>query len=186
MGAVTSWKTMMAVTHDSDDVEGMLDSLVNKGIITSWRGGTGTMLRRQSGDAVAECMLGDLDVRPSDEEREKAERFWHGAIEGDGSMSELLLSVMRMDDAKRESYLRRYKTIERYVEEICSVHADAILLPDGTFSSNDGLRGRNQLHDWNVGFSGRFVAPLMSPRDDSPNQSPLMVRMFEYQAKTRR
>lgn len=181
---MASWKSMMTITSKSTDVEERLDTLVDEGLISDWASGGGTSLRNKDGESVPECPLRSLGAGSPDDDQAKAERFWHGAIEEDGSMSDGLLSVMRMDDEKRASYLRRYKTIDRYVEEMCSLHADAILLPDGTFSSNDGLRGANQLHDWNVRFRDAFVTPLLDKGDETP-ETELVVRTWSYRPAKR-
>lgn len=174
-------RTLLVISDADADISVSLDALVADGTISRWDDHPLGMLRNLDGQAVPECPLASLSVTPSDEDRQKAERFWHGAVERDGSMSEALLSIMRMDDAKRDGYVRRYKDIDRYVLEMCSLHADAVLLPDGRFESNDGMRGCNQLHDWNAGFCDRFVRPLLDGDGSSPDN--LVARMLAYEPK---
>lgn len=164
-------KTMLVVSPAGGSPDSLLDAAVESGAIAGWHDGAKASLRRVSdGQEVPSCPLADLSLSGNDEDILRAERFWNGAIEEDGSMSPLLLSVMRMDDSKRATYRRRYKTKERYVQEMSSVHADAVLMPDGSFVSNDGMRGRNQLHEWNVSFADRFLLPLV--RQDGTDDGP--------------
>lgn len=168
----------MVILPESRDVGSTLDALVSEQTIATWAEDPMLKFATTDGSYVSECPLSRLAVRPSDDAIDKARRFWNGAIAHDGSMSDVTLSVMRMDDGRQSSYIRRYKDIDRYVEETCSLHADAVLLPDGTFISNDGLRGVNQLHDWNMLFSDTFVRPLM-PVSASATDT-LVARMFSY------
>lgn len=154
-------KTLFVVAHADADIPSLLDGLVADGTISEWDDSSPVLLRNSmTGEAVGTCPLSGLSLAPDEEEAGKAQHFWDGAIGQDGSIPPAILRVMRIDDGRRKAYVRRYKTCERYVEETSSVHADAVLLPDGSFSSNDGLRGPNQLHDWNVGFADRFLRPL--------------------------
>lgn len=179
MGVSSAWKVLMVIADKEADVRAVLDDAVRDGTIAAWREGLTMTLRHRSGKPVSECLLSDLALDSSDDDVVRARRFWNGAIDNDGSMSTYLLSVIRMNDEKRNEYVKRYKTLDRYVQEMSSLHADAVLLPDGSFRSNDGLRGCNQLHDWSLGFCGRFIEPLLA--DESREASALMVRMFEYQ-----
>ena len=164
-------KTMFVVIDDDADIEPVLDALLVDGTISHWDESSPIMLRNSvTGEAVSTCPLPELSTATDEEELEKARHFWDGAIEQDGSISQALLGMMRIDASKRGYYVKRYKTRERYAEEVASVHADAILLPDGTFLSNDRLRGSNQLHDWNIGFADRFLRPLAEDGTDGlPN-----------------
>lgn len=127
------------------------------------------------GKATNLIALSECDLSPNLEDAGKAEAFWHGAVEGDGTMSSSLLALMRMDDDKRASYLRRYGTMDRYVDEMSRLHGDAFLSPEGEWADCLSLRGRNQLHEWNVGFVDRHILPLL-PRQDA---SDIMLAAYD-------
>lgn len=175
---IGSKKTIMVISHEGTDVAPLLDSLVADGTIAGWDDDSPLPLRSSvTGDYVTKCLLRELSLSPDNEETRKAEHFWEGAIDEDGSIAPAVLSVMRIDEAKRNAYIKRYKNMGRYVEEVTSVHADAVLLPDGSLVSNDGMRGCNQLHDWAVGFADRFIRPLA---DGGDGDDDLVARTMSY------
>ena len=158
---------MMVIAPEGADVDSMLEALVDDGVISGWEASPLVGLRNAvTGEVVGDCPLAELAMVADDEEIRKARHFWDGAIAQDGSIPPSVLRVMRIDDEARDAYVRRYGDAERYVTETTAVHADAVLLPDGSFRSNDDMRGRNQLHDWSVGFVDRFLRPLSDGEAD--------------------
>lgn len=170
-------RSLLAVTYGTDEAKRMLDAMVEEGRILSWEPQVsdwlcdwGTDGPRPFGSLLA------CDLSPSETEGMRARAFWDGAVEQDGSMSDAMLSLMRMDDRRREEYRKRYVSADRYVEEQACLHADAFLGPDGEWVDSSALRGRNQLHDWVVGFADRHVIPLM----DMDDAADLTISMYTY------
>lgn len=169
-------RSLIAVTRGVDEAEHFLEEMSEGGRILSWEPqpmGRVAACEGASGNMapLTACFLG----RDADE-GQRARDFWRGAIEQDGSMSDELLAIMRMDDEKRRRYKKQYASVDRYVTEQECLHADAFLGPDGEWADSSHLRGRNQLHEWVTGFVDRHISPLMGGDEEDA----LLISTYTY------
>lgn len=88
-------------------------------------------LKLKDGRTVDSAPAKDVDITPDPNHVKRLERFWELYVEGKKPETESDKELIKFVFFKKEYYLNKYKTKEKYVEVESAFHTWAALTPDG-------------------------------------------------------